>query len=95
MNATTTTAAHDKIASLLDRWAADPKPFTVVRAWEILPAPSGQLHAVDPDPDARVDNYPVSLCGRMLIAKGGKTDDSSVCDLCLEISREREQEASE
>lgn len=61
-------------------------------AWEVLPAASGHAHLVDPDPDAQVDSYPVSLCGHFLIAKDGSFESLEVCDLCLEISRERENE---
>lgn len=70
----------------------DEPQFKIVHAWEILPSPAGHLHVVDPDPDAQVDSYPVSLCGTMLLSKGGSADDSHLCETCVEILHEREAE---
>jgi hypothetical protein len=61
--------------------------------WEVLPSQSGQPHAVDPDPDAMYENYPVSLCGTVLIPKDGKIEDGArVCETCIAISQERQRE---
>lgn len=62
-------------------------------AWEVLPAIDGSgAHLADADPDAFVEEYPVSLCGKALQVKDGVLDDLEVCDVCTEISRERQRE---
>lgn len=82
--------------TLQERWASDQPHFTIQHAWEILPSMAGQPHLVDPDPDAQYENYPVSLCGTALVSKGGSMEPGAhVCVTCLEVSREREQEAGE
>lgn len=87
----TTTTHTDRLQSILDRWATD-APLRIERAYEILPNPAGHLHIVDPDPDAQFEEYPVSLCGTMLISKDGKAEDNSLCETCVEILKEREGE---
>jgi hypothetical protein len=50
------------------------------------------MHAVDPDPDAQFENYPVSLCGTALVARGGKADSTEMCPTCQELMHERQAE---
>lgn len=65
----------------------------ITLAWDVLPSASGQPHAVDPDPDSVYENFPVSLCGTMLIPEGGKIEaGADMCQACLEISQERQRE---
>lgn len=66
--------------------------FEIVHAWEVLPNPAGHLHVVDPTPDRQFEEFPVSLCGTMLLSKGGAAEDSSLCTTCVEILKEREGE---
>lgn len=82
------TALH----SLAERWATDTEPFEIKLGWEVLPSASGHMHLVDPDPDAQFENYPVSLCGKALQSKDGTVESGEVCEVCLEISRERQAE---
>lgn len=65
---------------------------TIRLAWELLPSLDGAAHAVDPDPDAMFDEYPVSLCGRALVVRGGTINLIEPCPVCVEISQERQRE---
>lgn len=77
-----------------DRWLKEnfSPQVTSVRGWEVLPTAQGQLHFVDPDPDAQFENFPVSLCGTALIAKDGVASSIKICSICRVIAHEREQE---
>lgn len=78
---------------ILERWETDGQPFRITLAWEVLPSLTGTLHAVDPDPDAQFEHYPVSLCGKALTAKGGTVKlGEDTCAVCIEVSKERQAE---
>jgi hypothetical protein len=77
---------------ILERWLKDPFQPEIKLGWEVLPAPSGVPHLVDPDPDSVTDNFPVSLCGTYLLVKGGTIEPGDICVVCLEISKERQAE---
>lgn len=76
---------------ILERWEKDPFQPEIKLGWEVLPAPSGVPHLVDPGADAPED-FPVSLCGTYLNAKDGWTEPGDVCVVCLTISKERQAE---
>lgn len=60
--------------------------------WEVLPDQHGTAHAVDFDPDTRYDAYQVSLCGATLLTKGGHvTSVADFCEICQDVSHERQQ----
>lgn len=77
---------------MLERWLKDPFQPEIKLAWEVLPAPSGVPHLVDPDPDVLVENFPASLCGTYLLVKDGVIEPGDICVVCLEISKERQAE---